>query len=170
MNITEQMYEMEKDLREKEAAIQKNIVAMIEHWSKTFGAPIKESLGRPSQFRENLSYSLIHEELEEFFHAQNANDIVEIQDALGDILWVTIRAMMEYGINPLETIQEIYKSNMSKLDNSLEDALKSIEEYEKKGVNCYYEKVSNNKYIIKNKLTDKILKSHKFVKPQFKST
>ena len=165
MNISEQMLEQERI--ENQLEISQDIVKMIKQWSEVFEAPIQSNKSIPSSFRENICYKLIAEELEELFEAQNEKNLEDIQDALGDLLWVVVRAMMEYGINPLATIQSIYKSNMSKLDDSLEDAILTKSEYEKKGVQTYYEKTKNNKYVTKRTLDDKILKSHKFVKPNF---
>jgi len=165
MNISSDMRDMEKDLEEK--LIQSDIVRMITVWSELFGAPIQEEKKLPTRDRENLSYKLIEEELQELFEAQNERDLTAIQDALGDLLWVVIRAMMEYGISPLSTIRSIYISNMSKLDTSFKDLLKSAMIYSNKGIETYYKQTEDGRYILKRELDDKILKSHKFKEPKF---
>lgn len=144
------------------------IIKLIKDWSQTFGAPVSEELGHPAMPRQNLCYKLIHEELMEFDQAQTEEDLKAIQDALGDLLWVVVRAMMEYGIEPEKCINAIYRSNMSKLDYSEKDAEESVMAYAISGIEAYYEKhPTKNCFIIKRKVDDKILKSHKFVEPIF---
>jgi NTP pyrophosphatase (non-canonical NTP hydrolase) len=167
MNITEEMEDREKDLKQQE--IEKDITAMIDHWSRTFELPIAPKLSFPKNTRRDLCYRLIEEELDEFMKAQLKENLDEIQDALGDILWVTIRAMMEYGIDPLKTTRAIYKSNMSKADYTAEDAFVSMDRYIESGIPCRIKKSANGIYSILRNSDDKVLKSHKFVEPIFEN-
>lgn len=61
-----------------------------------------------------LRYKLIKEELGELMDAQTDQDLVEIADALGDLLYVVYGAALGYGIDLEPVMEEIHFSNMSK--------------------------------------------------------
>ena len=63
-----------------------------------------------------MRLSLIEEELNELKDAIQNNNLVEVADALTDILYVTYGAGHAFGINLDECFDEVQKSNMSKLD------------------------------------------------------
>ena len=63
----------------------------------------------------SLRLSLIQEELDELTKAINENDVLEVADALTDILYVTYGAGHAFGINLDKCFDEVQKSNMSKL-------------------------------------------------------
>ena len=63
----------------------------------------------------SLRLSLIQEELDELTEAMKENDILEVADALTDILYVTYGAGHAFGINLDKCFDEVQKSNMSKL-------------------------------------------------------
>ena len=65
-----------------------------------------------------LRYDLMHEENEEYLEAPKSGDLVEVADALGDMLYILCGTMLAHGMqNKIEEIfQEIQRSNMSKLD------------------------------------------------------
>ena len=62
-----------------------------------------------------LRYELIREELEELREGLDKRDIVEIADALTDLLYVVYGAGHSFGINLDECFEEVHNSNMSKL-------------------------------------------------------
>ncbi len=64
---------------------------------------------------KELRYELIREEVEELRQALHANDIVEVADALTDILYVVYGAGHAFGIDLDECFAEVQRSNMSKL-------------------------------------------------------
>lgn len=68
-----------------------------------------------------LCYKLIKEELGELMDAQTDQDLVEIADALGDILYVVYDAALGYGIDLEPVMEEIHMSNMSKFPTSLRE-------------------------------------------------
>lgn len=144
-----------------------NIVNLIEDWSNTFGLPIKKGKGFPSRDRMELAIKLIDEEFLEFLSGVDRRDLKEVEDGLGDLLWVTIRAMMEFGINPHETIRDIYKSNMSKADFSEADAAITRDKYKEQGINTYM-KIVGPAFITYRVGDNKVLKSHKFKEPELK--
>jgi predicted HAD superfamily Cof-like phosphohydrolase len=138
---------------------------MIKDWSNVFGAPIKETEGFPEIDRMRLSMDLIDEEFMETVQAIDQKNFAEVKDGLGDLLWVTVRAMMEFGVDPESTIREIYKSNMSKADYTEEDALKTRDKYKELGIDTYM-RVRKDIYITYNADTGKILKSYNFKAPK----
>lgn len=64
-----------------------------------------------------LRYKLMREENEEYLDAANNNDLVEVADALGDMLYILCGTIIEHGLQYKieEVFNEIQKSNMSKL-------------------------------------------------------
>ena len=82
---------------------------------KTFGQEVKKSSSFSNDKINELRVSLIKEELDELIEAINKKDLVEVADALTDILYVTYGAGHAFGINLDECFQEVHASNMSKL-------------------------------------------------------
>ena len=84
---------------------------------KTFGQDIKDKPSLSSDKINKLRISLIKEELDELAEAINNKDLLEVADALTDILYVTYGAGHAFGINLDKCFEEVQNSNMSKLDN-----------------------------------------------------
>ena len=84
---------------------------------KTFGQDVKQSSSFSTDKINALRVSLIKEELDELIEAMNKKDLVEVADALTDILYVTYGAGHAFGINLDKCFEEVQNSNMSKLDN-----------------------------------------------------
>ena len=82
---------------------------------KTFGQEVKINSGLSSEKINSLRISLISEELDELKKAISDNDIIEVADALTDILYVTYGAGHAFGIDLDKCFQEVQNSNMSKL-------------------------------------------------------
>ena len=83
---------------------------------KTFGQDVKLRPSISSAKINKLRLSLIKEEFDELENAMNKKDLVEIADALTDILYVTYGAGHAFGINLDKCFDEVQNSNMSKLD------------------------------------------------------
>ena len=83
---------------------------------KTFGQDVKQSSSFSSDKINKLRINLIKEELDELIEAMNKKDLVEVADALTDILYVTYGAGHAFGINLDDCFEEVQNSNMSKLD------------------------------------------------------
>jgi len=64
-----------------------------------------------------LRFNLMAEENEEYFEAANNNDLIEVADALGDMLYILCGTIIEHGMQDKieEVFDEIQKSNLSKL-------------------------------------------------------
>ena len=83
---------------------------------KTFGQEIKN---KPSFSRDKINklrLDLIKEELDELSEAIQNKDLLEVADALTDILYVTYGAGHAFGIDLDKCFDEVQDSNMSKLD------------------------------------------------------
>ena len=67
--------------------------------------------------KNKLRFNLMKEENEEYFEAANNNDMVEVADALGDMLYILCGTIIEHGMEHKidEIFEEIQNSNMSKL-------------------------------------------------------
>ena len=82
---------------------------------ETFGQEVKEKTEFPDSKTTELRYNLIKEELDELRDAIDQKDIIEIADALTDILYVTYGAGHAFGIDLDKCFNEVQESNMSKL-------------------------------------------------------
>ena len=89
----------------------------VKNFMQTFGQEVKNKPTFSSEKINNLRYNLIKEELEELKEAINKKDLIEVADALTDILYVTYGAGHAFGINLDDCFEEVQQSNMSKLDN-----------------------------------------------------
>ena len=85
---------------------------------KTFGQEVKDKPSFSTEKINNLRISLIEEELKELKDAMENKDLLEVADALTDILYVTYGAGHAFGINLDKCFDEVQSSNMSKLDSN----------------------------------------------------
>ena len=82
---------------------------------KTFGQEVKTKPSFSSDKINKLRIDLIKEELEELQEAMKNNDLLEVADALTDILYVTYGAGHALGLDLDKCFDEVQNSNMSKL-------------------------------------------------------
>ena len=82
---------------------------------KTFGQEVKTKPSFSSDKINKLRIDLIKEELEELQEAMKNNDLLEVADALTDILYVTYGAGHAFGIDLDKCFDEVQNSNMSTL-------------------------------------------------------
>ena len=113
----------------------------------TFGQEVKKKSELSSEKTNFLRLSLIQEELDELTKAIKENDILEVADALTDILYVTYGAGHSFGINLDKCFDEVQKSNMSKLGN---DGKPIYNEHGKVMKGPDYFKPDLSKFLIKN--------------------
>ncbi len=85
---------------------------------KTFGQEVKDKPAFSTDKINKLRIDLIKEELEELTEAMKNNDLLEVADALTDILYVTYGAGHAFGIDLDKCFDEVQNSNMSKLDEN----------------------------------------------------
>ena len=96
----------------------KNKIKAVHEFHKAFGLGIQNSPTAQLEINRNLlRYKLMREENEEYLDAANNKDLVEVADALGDMLYILCGTIIEHGMQHKieEVFNEIQKSNMSKL-------------------------------------------------------
>ena len=87
----------------------------VKKFMKTFGQIVATKPQFPEEKVMSLRYDLIKEELDELKKAMEEKDLLEVADALTDILYVTYGAGCAYGINLDKCFKEVQRANMSKL-------------------------------------------------------
>ena len=90
----------------------------VKFFMETFGQEVKIKPSLSNNKINTLRYDLIKEELEELKDAMKNNDLLEVADALTDILYVTYGAGHAFGIDLDKCFEEVQSSNMSKLDEN----------------------------------------------------
>ena len=87
----------------------------VKKFMKTFGQVVITKPQFPDEKTMTLRYELIKEELNELEEAMKTKNLVEVADALTDILYVTYGAGCAYGIDLDNCFKEVQRANMSKL-------------------------------------------------------
>lgn len=96
----------------------KNKLAAVQEFHEAFGLGVstemKADLG---EAKNTLRFNLMAEENEEYLEAASKNDLVEVADALGDMLYILCGTILEHGLQHKieEVFEDIQRSNMSKL-------------------------------------------------------
>ena len=88
----------------------------VKTFMEIFGQEVKTKPSFSTNKINNLRYELIKEELDELKIAMENKDLLEVADALTDILYVTYGAGHAFGIDLDKCFEEVQSSNMSKLD------------------------------------------------------
>ena len=97
----------------------KDTIGAVEEFHNAFG--ISNNYEPTAELTESdilLRYKLMREENEEYLEAAQKGDLVEVADALGDMLYILCGTILKHGLQDkmAEVFQEIQRSNMSKLD------------------------------------------------------
>lgn len=90
----------------------------VAQFHTSFGLGVSEIIkGDLGESKNMLRFNLMKEENEEYLEAVQNNDVVEIADALGDMLYILCGTILEHGLQHKieEVFDEIQRSNMSKL-------------------------------------------------------
>ena len=118
-----------------------------------------------------LRMALIREEMKELEEAVANRDMTETVDALVDILYVVYGMGASLGINLDKAFDIVHRSNMSKVCTTEEDAKETVRRYQDdpRYDSPTYEQVDNNKFLIKNHSTGKVLKNYKYKPANFES-
>ena len=96
----------------------KEIIGAVETFHDSFGIENHYELKSDLTAKEvQLRFDLMKEENEEYLEAVQNNDLIEIADALGDMLYILCGTILEHGLQHKieEVFDEIQRSNMSKL-------------------------------------------------------
>lgn len=92
-----------------------NVFNDVKDFHKTFEQPIGEHPHFPNNAERGLRRKLLREEMNEYLDAEDEDNLVEVADALADIIYIAVGTAVHYGI-PLEEIwKEVQRSNMAKL-------------------------------------------------------
>ena len=96
----------------------KNKIAAVSEFHKAFKLNMNSKpIASIGEDRKKLRFELMKEENEEYLEAANNNDLVEVADALGDMLYILCGTIIEHGMQDKieEVFNEIQRSNMSKV-------------------------------------------------------
>lgn len=98
----------------------KDTIGAVEHFHDAFG--IENNFKPTVELSQNdieLRHRLMQEENDEYLMAAKNGDLVEVADALGDMLYILCGTILKHGLQHKigEVFQEIQRSNMSKLDS-----------------------------------------------------
>ena len=91
---------------------------LVKNFMETFGQEVKNKPSFSTDKINKLRYDLIKEELDELRVALENKDLLEVADALTDILYVAYGAGHAFGIDLDKCFEEVQSSNMSKLDEN----------------------------------------------------
>jgi len=146
-------------------------VSEVETFNATMGKPNTYTPNIPSEKEWKFVYEFILEELEEYKHACEEGNIVEVLDALCDITYVaTGNGVMLHGLKDKfeNAYAEVQASNMSKACKTEEEAVKTVEvRSTEQGEPCHYEKVGDY-YIVYRSRDRKVMKNVNYFKPNLK--
>jgi len=96
----------------------KNKIKAVKQFHESFGLGVSEEMKADLGKQKNLlRFNLMDEENKEYLEAASENDMVEVADALGDMLYILCGTILEHGMQYKieEVFDEIQRSNMSKL-------------------------------------------------------
>ena len=146
-------------------------VSEVETFNTTMGKPNNYEPVIPEEKEWMFVYDFILEELEEYKHACETGDIVEVLDALCDIAYVSIgNGAMLHGLKDKlwDAYQEVQASNMSKACISEEEAQQTVERRsQEQNEPCHYEKVGEY-FIVYRTRDKKVMKNINYFRPNLK--
>lgn len=90
----------------------------VKKFHEIYDCNIGNSAKFPDTEERELRKNLLIEEFEEYLLAEAEDDLVEVADALGDMLYIIYGTAVSYGLPINEIFDEIHNSNLSKLDEN----------------------------------------------------
>jgi predicted HAD superfamily Cof-like phosphohydrolase len=146
-------------------------VSEVETFNATMGKPNNYEPTIPATKEWLFVYNFILEELEEYKHACETGDIVEVLDALCDITYVSLgNGAMLHGLKDkiLPAYAEVQASNMSKACKTEEEAKLTVNVREQEqGEQCHYEK-QGDYWIVYRTRDRKVMKNINYFRPNLK--
>ena len=143
-------------------------VSEVETFNKTMGKPNNYTPNIPDEKEWMFVYNFILEELEEYKHACETGNIVEILDALCDITYVSLgNGAMLHGLKDkiMPAYQEVQASNMSKACKTLAEAEETVKVRSKEqGEPCHIEQ-QGEYWVVYRTRDRKVMKSINYFKP-----
>lgn len=133
----------------------------VAEFHQTFRLPVLTTPTIPPSERCQLRVNLLAEELTELEQAIADQDLVEIADALCDLQYVLSGAVLEFGLGNLfnSLFEEVQRSNMSKVCDTLMDAEATLAHYRQKDGTEGFVEPSADKFLVFRKADKKVLKS-----------
>jgi predicted HAD superfamily Cof-like phosphohydrolase len=146
-------------------------VSEVETFNATMGKPNNYTPTIPEEKEWMFVYNFILEELEEYKHACETGDIVEVLDALCDIAYVSIgNGVMLHGLKNqiLPAYAEVQASNMSKACKTEEEAIETVKvRSAEQNADCHYEK-QGEFWIVYRTHDRKVMKNINYFRPNLK--
>ena len=143
-------------------------VSEVEEFNSLMNKPNNYVPTIPAKPEWDFVYNFVLEELEEYKHACETENIVEVLDALCDIAYVSIgNGAMLHGLKDKiwPAYMEVQASNLSKACSTQEEAQKTVETRSKEqGEACHYEQVGD-KYVVYRSRDKKVMKSINYFRP-----
>ena len=140
----------------------------VEMFNATFGKPNNYEPIVPNDKKlTDFVVNFIKEETDELAEAIENKDIVEVLDAICDLLYVAVgNATMVFGLKNkiIPAYAEVQASNMSKSCATVEEAEETIRVRSEQHGECYFRKVGN-RYVVYRKADDKVMKSINYFAP-----
>jgi len=87
----------------------------VKAFQRAFGQRVGEKPEFPDENERKLRIKLLKEEFIEYMDGESSNDIIEVADALADIIYIACGTAVSYGIPLDEIFEEVHASNMAKL-------------------------------------------------------
>jgi hypothetical protein len=168
-DVIEKIKELNTELTEQENYVP--FVSEVETFNATMGKPNNYTPNIPDEKEWMFVYNFILEELEEYKHACETGNVVEVLDALCDITYVSLgNGAMLHGLK--DKIQDAYvevqASNMSKACKTEEEANLTVRVREQEqGEKCHYEK-QGDYWVVYRSRDRKVMKSVNYFKPNLK--
>lgn len=143
----------------------------VAEFHRTFKHPVLDTPQIPAPARAQLRVSLLQEELNELKAAIEADDLVEVADALCDLQYVLSGAVLEFGLGEKfkALFDEVQRSNMSKACNSVEEADATVAHYAERDGTPAYVKQDGEKWLVYRSGDDKTLKNKNYSPADLKS-
>ena len=87
----------------------------VRDFHQAFGQRIGDKPELPDENERKLRVKLLREEFREYLDGESFNDLVEVADALADIIYIACGTAVSYGIPLDDVFAEVHRSNMAKL-------------------------------------------------------
>jgi hypothetical protein len=166
-DVIEKYNELVDDISKHRAAYVP-FISEVEEFNDIMGKPNNYTPNIPDEKEWMFVYNFILEELEEYKHACETGNIVEVLDALCDITYVSLgNGAMLHGLKDKvwPAYQEVQASNLSKACSSEEEAQATVRvRSEEQKTACHYSKVGRY-YIVYRSSDRKVLKSLDYFRP-----
>lgn len=168
-DVIERIKELNTELTKQENYVP--FVSEVEEFNATMGKPNNYTPNIPDEKEWMFVYNFILEELEEYKHACETGNVVEVLDALCDITYVSLgNGAMLHGLKDKiqDAYAEVQASNMSKACKTEEEANLTVRVREQEqGEKCHYEK-QGDYWVVYRTHDRKVLKSINYKRPDLK--